>query len=172
MLECSQICAMLAFEFNKEKDIAMKVGFFHDVGKAQDFEFDHDHVAQGLIIAKKFNLGNEVIDAIKTHHTKKDANSIYSKFAIIADTISASRPGARNFQKEDFNSKKDEIDKIAAGHKEITQVYLLNSGRKVIFVLKKEFKNKNNILYAAIEKEINENEILKKISIKIGFKYI
>jgi ribonuclease Y len=58
----------LALEFGLNSQLAKEIGFFHDIGKAIDYEESFDHIKSGIQIAKKCNLKQIIIDTIAKHH--------------------------------------------------------------------------------------------------------
>ena len=63
------------------------------------------HVQIGAEIAKKYGEDEVVINAILSHHGDTEPTSMIASIVAIADTISASRPGARNDTSENYFQK-------------------------------------------------------------------
>ncbi len=93
--ETAMICEKLALEFGLDSQLAKEIGFFHDIGKAIDYEESFDHIKSGIQIAKKCNLKQIIIDAIAKHH-QTTCNEDYVLLAKCADAWSAARIGARH----------------------------------------------------------------------------
>ncbi|GHU51471.1 hypothetical protein FACS189459_7230 [Bacilli bacterium] len=167
MVECAQICALLARQFGYDEYIARKTGFFHDIGKSTDYNAEHDHVANGIEIAKKYNLGNDVIEVIRGHHEHTKTENTYLKFAKIADTISASRPGARHGQNEDFKTKSKEINLLKEKFHEINKIIINKSGRELVIVLNCTDETDLETLEFNINNTICANDKLNKFPINI-----
>ena len=76
-------------------EIALRGGLLHDIGKAVSAEVEGPHALIGADIAKRCGEDPLIVNAIAAHHEEVPFISIYSPIVMIADTISASRPGAR-----------------------------------------------------------------------------
>ena len=70
-------------------------GLLHDIGKAVTAEVEGPHAKIGGDIAKRCGEDPIVVNAIAAHHEEVPFASVYAIIVVIADTISASRPGAR-----------------------------------------------------------------------------
>jgi len=133
-IEVAHLSAMLAEELGADVTLAKKGGLLHDIGKAVDHEVQGNHTEIGRDIAKKFNLPEEIIAPIATHHDDNPA-SLISVIVKVADAISSARPGARNDNYENYLQRLEELEKIASSFDGVEKVYAIQAGREVrVFV--------------------------------------
>jgi ribonucrease Y len=133
-LEVAHLSALLADQLGADVTLAKKAGLLHDIGKAVDHEVQGTHPEIGRDIAKKFNLPQEVIDPIETHHDDKPAG-LMSIIVKVADAMSGARPGARHDTYERYLQRLEELENIATSFEGVEKVYAIQAGREVrVFV--------------------------------------
>ena len=133
-LEVAHLSALLAEELGADVTICKKAGMLHDIGKAVDHEVKGTHPEIGRDIAKKFNLPQEIIDPIETHHDDRPRGLI-SIIVKVADAMSGARPGARHDSFEQYIQRLEELEKIAGSFDGIEKTYAIQAGREVrVFV--------------------------------------
>jgi len=133
-IEVAHLSAMLANELGADVTIAKKAGLLHDIGKAVDHEVQGTHPEIGRDIAKKFNLPQNIIDPIETHHDDKP-RGLMSVIVKVADAISAARPGARQDTYERYLQRLEELEKLASAFDGVEKTYAIQAGREVrVFV--------------------------------------
>lgn len=137
-LEVAHLSALLAEELGADVTTAKKAGLLHDIGKAVDHEVQGTHPEIGRDIAKKFNLAQEIIDPIETHHDDRPRGLI-SIIVKVADAISAARPGARHDTYERYLQRLEELENIASAFPGVERTYAIQAGREVrVFVMPDE----------------------------------
>ncbi len=133
-MEVAHLSAMLAEELGANVTIAKKGGFLHDIGKAVDHEIQGTHPEIGRDIAKKFNLPDEIIQPILTHH-EDNPTTLEAVIVKIADAISGARPGARKDTYERYIQRLEELESIATREEGVEKAYAIQAGREVrVFV--------------------------------------
>src|SRR3990167_3626414 len=107
--EVGVFARMIAEELGLDPHIALRAGLLHDIGKAVSAEVEGPHATIGADIAKRCGEDPRVVNAIAAHHEEVPFTSIYGPLVVIADTISASRPGAR---RETFTAYIKRLEKL------------------------------------------------------------
>ena len=133
-IEVAHFSALLAEQLGADVTLAKKGGLLHDIGKAVDHEIQGNHTEIGRDIARKFNLPQEIIAPIESHH-EDNPDNIISVIVKVADAISSARPGARNDNYENYLQRLEELEKIATSFEGIERSFAIQAGREVrIFV--------------------------------------
>ncbi|NTW22498.1 ribonuclease Y [Candidatus Falkowbacteria bacterium] len=129
-VEVAHLSGLLAEELGADVTLAKKAGLLHDIGKAVDHEVQGTHPEIGANIAKKFNLSEDIIAPIETHHDDRPRGLI-SVIVKVADAISAARPGARHDSFEQYIYRLEELEKIATSFDGVEKAYAIQAGREV-----------------------------------------
>src|SRR3989338_7134861 len=93
-VEMSHLAGMIAEELGANVSVAKAGALLHDIGKALDHEVPGTHVEIGRKILAKFNISEEIIQAMQSHHEEYPYATIESVIVQTADSISGGRPGA------------------------------------------------------------------------------
>lgn len=168
-VESAVLASNIATQLNIDPIKAKKAAFFHDIGKAIDFEIDNDHVNSGVQLAKKFNLDDYIINAIESHHNKVPPKTIYAALVKVVDKLSASRPGARFVSNEEYFKRIEELEKVCKSFKGVSNAYVIKSGREIEIIVDPSLISDDDckILAKEIKFKLEENEIVNKQPIQI-----
>ncbi len=133
-IEVGHLSGMLARELGADANLAKKAGLLHDIGKAVDHEVQGTHTEIGRDILKKFNMPEEIISPVESHHDDNPPN-LLSVIVKTADAISSARPGARHDSYENYIQRLEELERITNSFDGVEKSYAIQAGREVrIFV--------------------------------------
>jgi ribonuclease Y len=135
-IEAAHLAKMIASELGANVDVAKKGALLHDIGKAIDHEVEGTHVELGRKILQKYGISEEIIKAIEPHHEDYPFETPESYIVAAAEAISASRPGARRDNIENYLKRLENLEKIALSFDGVQKAYAVQAGRELrIFVL-------------------------------------
>ncbi|MDD5194149.1 MAG: ribonuclease Y [Candidatus Omnitrophica bacterium] len=160
--EVAFIMSVLASELGLDSRIAKKVGLLHDIGKAVDHQVEGTHAQIGAELLRKYGENEVVINAAEAHHEEAEFKSIYSLLTLIADAISASRPGARRETLETYIKRLNELETVANSFDGVDKSYAIQAGREIrVIVQPNKVKDEEITLLA--------HEIKKKIEQEMDY---
>ena len=156
--EVGLFARMIAEELGLDGALALRAGLLHDIGKAVTAEVEGPHAKIGGDIAKRCGEDPIVVNAIAAHHEEVPFASVYAIIVVIADTISASRPGARRETLTAYIKRLEKLEEIALSFEGIKKAYALQAGREVRIIVEEEIMDdeKAIILARAIARKIEE----------------
>jgi len=168
-LEVAKLASIMAAEMGGDEKLALRAGLLHDIGKALTQDVGGSHVDLGAEVCRKHNEHSTVINAIYAHHGHEEPDGVESAAVCAADTLSASRPGARREVLESFTKRVKEIEDIALKERGVVAAYAINAGREIRVFVNARMVNDNQItvLSKKIAKEI-ENKVQYPGEIKVN----
>lgn len=138
LVESAHIAAEIARETGADVAIARRAAFLHDLGKAWGTERDGTHAAIGAEEAARNGESETVVNAIAAHHDEVEPESIEAVIVQIADTVSASRPGARRGELDGYVERLETLERLVAEVKGVADVVVVSAGREVRVVVSPE----------------------------------
>ena len=130
-IEVSYICAQLAQELGADVKLAKMAGFFHDIGKAVTHEIEGSHAVIGAQILRKFNMSEDLINCVESHHNDVPPKRVEAILTAAADAISGARPGARSDSVENYIKRLQDLENVASSFEGVKQVFAIQAGREV-----------------------------------------
>lgn len=157
-IEVSHISGLIASELGVDVATAKRAGLLHDIGKAIDHEVEGSHVTIGVEICKKYKESEAVIHAIEAHHGDVEPHTVVACIVQAADAISASRPGARRENIENYVKRLEKLEEISKSFPGIAGSYAIQAGREIRVMVKPEEvpEDKMVLLARDIAKKIEE----------------
>jgi ribonuclease Y len=130
--EVARLMGIMAHQLGMDPALAKRAGLLHDIGKVVSDDVEEGtHAVVGGRLARKYGENEQVASAVESHHNEVDINSTYGVLVCIADTVSASRPGARAESLETYIKRLENLEKIANSFKGIDKAYALQAGREI-----------------------------------------
>jgi len=130
-VEVANLCALIAAEIGMDPNLAKRAGLFHDIGKAVDEDYSGSHAAVGADVIKQHGEDPRVVNAVAAHHKEVPAESTYAGLVMVADSLSAVRPGARASSIDGFIQRVRSIEEIAQKERGVVDAYAIQAGREV-----------------------------------------
>ena len=157
-IEVSHIAGLIAAELGVDVNTAKRAGLLHDIGKSIDHEVEGSHVTIGVDICKKYKESEAVIHAIEAHHGDVEPRTVVACIVQAADAISASRPGARRENIENYVKRLEKLEEISKSFPGIAGSYAIQAGREIRVMVKPEDVSEDQMVLLArdIAKKIEE----------------
>ena len=161
-IEVAHIAGLLASELGVDVALAKRAGLLHDLGKSVDHEMEGSHVQLGVELARKYGESPDVIHAIEAHHNDVEPRTVIACLVQAADAISASRPGARRENVENYIRRLEKLEELTGSYPGVEKAYAIQAGREVRIMVKPEEVTEDNMILLA-------REIAKKIESELEY---
>ncbi|MCK5632624.1 ribonuclease Y [bacterium] len=136
--EVAIMARMIAEELGLDGSIALRAGLFHDIGKAVSAEVEGPHAQTGGEVLRRCGESKIIVNAVESHHEESSFISPYAPILLIADTISASRPGARRETLTTYLKRLSRLEEIANSFDGVKKAYALQAGREVRIIVEED----------------------------------
>ena len=135
-VEVARLAENIAYELGLNAEVAKRAGLLHDIGKALGPEFEGPHAITGMEFLRSQNERESVLHAVGAHHHDIEPHSAEAIAVIIADTISASRPGARRENLETYLKRLAALEALANEFPGVHRSYAVQAGREIRLIVK------------------------------------
>ena len=161
-IEVSLLSGLIAEELGVDATLAKRAGLLHDLGKSIDHEVEGSHVTIGVELAKKYKECPEIIHAIHAHHGDVEPQTVIACIVQAADAISASRPGARRENIENYVKRLEKLEEVTRSFPGIAGCYAIQAGREIRIMVKPEEVSEDQMILLA-------RDIAKKIESELTY---
>ncbi|MBI5414176.1 ribonuclease Y [Candidatus Peregrinibacteria bacterium] len=134
-IEVAFLAESLANLLGADAELCKAAGLLHDLGKTVSQEIGGKHAVLTGEIGRKYGVDEKIIATAEAHHEDFPIDTIEKAIILVADAISASRPGARRETAEKFVQRMKDIEAVAGSFKGVNKCYAIQAGREFrIFV--------------------------------------
>lgn len=144
-IEAAHIAVQIANELKIDATLAARCALLHDIGKYDKDELGKSHTEIGKIYAEAGSECDEVINSIESHHGEVEPTSMYSIITLVADRISASRPGSRKFAIQNYVERITKLEEIANNVIGVKKSYALQGGRELRLIIEADAVNDEDL---------------------------
>jgi ribonucrease Y len=134
-VEVGFLCSMLASETGLDPNVAKRAGLLHDIGKGIEGDYEGSHATIGADFVRRHGETPIVVNAVAAHHEEVKPETVYAGLVILADTVSAVRPGARAESMTGYIQRLERLEKLALTLEGVQQAYAIQAGREVRVVV-------------------------------------
>ncbi|HMO12178.1 MAG TPA: HDIG domain-containing protein, partial [Actinotalea sp.] len=114
---------------------ARRGAFLHDLGKALTAELGGTHALVGAELARRCGESDLVVNAIAAHHDEVPLESVEAVIVQGADALSASRPGARREELDQYIERMESLESLVSRHEGVRRAVAMAAGREVRVVV-------------------------------------
>ncbi|MCM8760537.1 MAG: ribonuclease Y [Candidatus Omnitrophica bacterium] len=130
-VEVAHLMGVMASELKLDFNLAKRIGLLHDIGKAVSHEMEGTHSKLGADLARKYGESENICHAIEAHHQDIEPKTLLAVLVQAADSISATRPGARRETLETYVKRLEKLETIADSFKGVAKAYAIQAGREI-----------------------------------------
>ena len=135
-VEVSRLASNLAAELGLNTELAKRAGFLHDIGKALGSEWEGPHALTGMEFLRSYGEREPVLHAVGAHHYEIEPTSPEAAIVIVADSISAARPGARRENLENYLKRLTALEGLANSFPGVDRSYAVQAGREIRLIVR------------------------------------
>lgn len=136
--EVCYLATMIAEELGANVQVAKRAALMHDLGKAVSHEMEGSHAVNGADMAAKYGESPAVVHAIRAHHNDEEPTTVEAVICLLADAISAARPGARRENIDIYVKRLQKLEEIANSFPGVERTFAIQAGREIRVMVQPE----------------------------------
>lgn len=137
-IEMSHLAAIIASEIGADVTICRTAALVHDLGKAVTHEMDGNHHHLSRVLLEKAGIDEAIIHAAEAHHDDIEATTAEALVIRAVDAVSASRPGARGDNVENYAKRMTDLENLTNAFSGVEKSYAVSAGREIRIFVKPE----------------------------------
>jgi len=130
-VDCAHLAAVIAHELHLNAEVARRAALLHDIGKGLDSAWEGPHAKSGAEFLKQAGEPDVVTHAVAAHHYEVEPKTPEAIVVIVADKISAARPGARRENLEGYITRVAALEALAMSFRGVEQAFAVQAGREL-----------------------------------------
>ncbi len=138
-IETALLAAQIANELGLNQEAAKRAALLHDIGKA--LEQEGPHALTGMEFLRQNGEDELILNAVGAHHHDIGPATPEARVVIIADTLSASRPGARKEAHDNYLQRLQSLEELANQEPGVEKSFAIQAGRALTIIIKAEEAN-------------------------------
>jgi ribonuclease Y len=135
-VEVARMAENLAYELGLNAEVAKRAGLLHDIGKALGPEYEGPHALTGMEFLRAVGEREAINHIVGAHHYEIEPTSPEAVLVIIADSISAARPGARRENLENYITRLGALEALANSFAGVERSYAVQAGREIRLIVR------------------------------------
>jgi ribonuclease Y len=148
-IEVANLMGIMAAELGIDVALSKRIGLLHDIGKAVSHEVQGTHALIGRDLALKYGESASCANGIGCHHFEIEPTTIEASLCSAADTVSASRPGARIEAAHEYVRRLKKMEDLALEFPGVEKAYALQAGRELRVIVFPDHLNDDELLLLA-----------------------
>ena len=142
-IETALLAAQIASELGIDEEQTKRAALLHDIGKSLDTE--GPHALTGMEFLKQHGENELIQNAVGAHHQDIEPTTPEARIVIIADTLSASRPGARREAHDNYLQRLQNLEAIANLEPGVERSFAIQAGRALTVLIKADEASDDDI---------------------------
>ncbi|MCB9522250.1 MAG: ribonuclease Y [Myxococcales bacterium] len=130
-IEVGFLAGAMASELGLNPKNARRAGLLHDIGRGVTHETPGDHAEAGAALLRKHGEQKNIVDAVAAHHDPKNQTTMLAQLVDAANTLSASRPGARREQLASYVKRLEDLEALCQEFEGVDRCFALQSGAQL-----------------------------------------
>ncbi len=135
-VETAVLANHIAAELGVDPHSTCRAAFLHDIGKGLGDEWPGPHAIAGMNFLRANGEKEPVLSAVGAHHHDIEPTTAEALIVIVADSLSAARPGARRESLETYVKRLSSLEEIANTFKGVERSFAVLAGREIRLIVK------------------------------------